>query len=772
MDRSLYPQGVEVDQGDLRFSADQAVFHTLDRFTALGVMGVRTGLQLSVNGTDPSRFDLSAGDGYAIGGELVELSSAGVGLSLASSVAGSRSYVVLFYTETEDTPGASVLTPTVGRNRRAHRAATLAVLSEAAWLSLAPSTEDLSLPASERACLVGVVTAPATVGGALTSASFSQVAAYARVLTMAQPSNITGVTVLLIDPAMPVSERQTTNPSGRIELDYGTVGTDYRVRLRPPGSTTYGDWVTVTAGGTFTVYSQPGSSGPFIRVAVTLALLPTLAATTSVADDLPIAALYEGAYGTGRLSANDVAHRSQIGTGLPSATNPHGLAFADLSGEGVLRTLVLGRGLQNTAAHGVIPRLVFEGQTLGAYTLEEESRIAASNIRRRLYREHSSGALVETINGRWDHLSTNWNKDVTGVAATMRRQTSSAFESWGRADSDDAPWTTWRSDASIGSISTVSRLNVESTVARLATTQPRHNAPYPVVGAGDRVLVYQSGPSDGALSGGTIREYRSTVTTGTGNPGGTREITINASWNGSAWQRDQAVPSYKFEYGRTQLIAVLSRSTNAAPWADNAWEAMPLTLNAATGILGVTDIAYLTPPTRRVVLDAYDFRAPEAAFFTGVAYTGAEFPGATVPQVVADVRFTGGAAPKALYASLKPVPDGASITQVTLNGTFTTVSGDSVIAGIVRTHRGTRVSEVYGAGTEDWVGYPDYLTENVVADGTTVDRPILPSGTALELDWSTYVYYLYVAGADGTSASSATMTLVLAEVTYTTVGPQ
>lgn len=771
MDRSLFPQGVEVDQGDLKNEADQVAFHVLERFTALGIMGVRTGLALSVNGSDPSRFDLSAGDGFAANGELVELDTSAVALALASSVAGSRSYVVLFYAETTSLPGASAVGG-APRDRRATRASRLEVLSETSWLSLVPSADDLSLPASERACLVGVVTAPAVVGGALTTASFSQVAAYVRVLSMPQPSNITGVTVLLIDPAMPITERQISNPSARIELDYAVVGTDYRVRFRPPGSTTYGDWVTVTAGGTFTVYSSPGSTGPLIRIAVTLALLPTLAASTSVADDLPITALYEGAFGTARLSAHDIAHRSQIGAGLPSATNPHGIAFGDLSGEGALRSLVLGRGFQNTAAHGVVPRLVFEGQTLGAYTLEEESSIGATTIRRRTYREHASGALVETVNARWSHLTTNWNKDLPGTAASMYRQSPTACEVWGRGDADDTPWTDWRTDAALGSISTIARLNVEATVARLATTLPRHNAPYPVTGAGARVLVHQAGPSDGAIQGGVMREYRSTGTTGTGNPAGTREVTINASWNGSAWQRDQAVPSYKFEYGRGQLISIMSRATNAVAWADNNWETMVFSIDAATGVVSATDFAYLTAPTRRVLLDAYDFRALETAFFTGVSYTGAEFPGTTVPQVVADVRFTAGAAPKAVYASLKNVPDGASITQISLNGTFTTVSADPIVAGIVRTHRGTRVTEVYGFTTEDWVAYPTFMTENVITDGTQVSRDILPAATALELDWSTYVYYLWVAGSDAASASAATMTLNWAEVLYTTVGPQ
>lgn len=773
MDRSLFPAGVEVGQADLRYQGDSLVFHTLARFTAMGVMGIRTGLTPSVNATDPSRFDLSAGDGFAANGELIEVEVALVGQSLASTTPGARTYVVAFYEETTGHPGQPE-TGGAARDRRAMRSSRLAVMTEAGFQSLPPAATDAASGAGsvERAMIVCVVTAPASSGGALTAASFAQAVAYRRILTTSQPVNITGVQINYVEPTLALSEGLTTNPSARLELDYGTVGTDYRVRLRPPGSTTFGDWVTVTAGGNYTVYSLTGSTGPYMRIAVTTAMLPLLAATASVADDLPVSALYEAAYGANRLSANDAAHRSATGAGLPTAVNPHGLTFADLSGDGVLRTLVVGRGLLDTAAQGVVPRILFEGQSTGAYTLEQESRIGASAVRRRLYREHATGGLVETVNAYWSPVTTNWNKDVLGTSAMMRRQTPSAIETLGRADADDTPWTSWRTDASLGSISTISRLNVQSTVAALATTLPRHNAPYPVTGAGDRVLIRQSGPSDGTIQGGTVREYRTTVTTGGGNPAGTLEITINASWNGSTWQRDQAVPSYKFEYGRTSLIAVYSRTTNSVAWADNNWETTQMVLDAATGALAAGDFSYITPPTRTQVYTAWDFRADDPAI-AGVAYAGQEFPGNPTPQPATYVTFTAGANIKALYASLKEVPNGATVSAITLRGTFATVSGDYVLGALVRTDRSTNVTQAWNSVTEAWEGYADtYRTDQAIAAGTNVDRELLQAGAALTLDWLTYNYWIYVGGYDPTSASSATMTLVAALVEYTTPGPQ
>lgn len=576
MDRSLWPQGVEVDVTDLKNATDQMIFHLLERFTALGVMGIRSGLTLSVNGTDPSRFDLDAGDCFAAGGELVEVEAANVGMVLADTASGARNYVVAFYTEVGARPGR----PEAGgaaRDRAAVRSSRVEILSEAAFSALLPASTNVLIRSRERAAVVGVVVAPSVVGGALTTASFTQSTAYERILTVGPFVNLTGIVISRIDPAMPVSEGQTTNAAARFEMDFNTPV--YRMRMRAPGSSTFGDWVTITAGGSFTIYSDPGSVGPYVTVTVSVAFLPLVATATTLNDELAISALYEAPYGAARLSANDASHRSALGSGVATARNPHGLTFADLAGEPAVRTLIVGRGLANSATQNVIPRIVYEGGSAGAYVLEDESRLSGTNVRRRVYRDTTSGAKLETVNAYWSPASANWNKDVAGQNASRVSQQVGSLVVQGRVS--DAAWTTWDDYVGIGQFgSTITQLLVQASVAQLSTTTARHQATFPVSGAGNRVLIWESLPTDGALTGAVYRIYRTCVASGAGNDAGATEYTFNARWNGSNWERDDSSPSYKYEYGRVLLLTILRRSTNATPWADNAWETTPFSLSA------------------------------------------------------------------------------------------------------------------------------------------------------------------------------------------------
>lgn len=135
MDRSLFPENVEVRAPDLRFEAEQRAFHTLVRFRDYGQMGVAEGLQVTPNATQPTTIDVAAGRAYTPKGDLVELAQGAQQVQLADPGAFEQNYILLEYSESETFPGPDELTGEP-RNRRAVRASTLRVLTPEAYDAL------------------------------------------------------------------------------------------------------------------------------------------------------------------------------------------------------------------------------------------------------------------------------------------------------------------------------------------------------------------------------------------------------------------------------------------------------------------------------------------------------------------------------------------------------------------------------------------------------------------------------------------------------------
>jgi hypothetical protein len=305
MDRSLYPEGVEVRQADLQNTEDTRAFHILQRTIDNSSTGVVTGLLVTPTNTT---VNISAGYGYCPKGEFVELLSSITGIALADYTAGVKNYILLVYTETNSearphkSSGDSVPT-------QANRSYRLTVLTETAYNALPESDSNFDNDSLDRALVVAVVTAQGS-GVDLIATNIELSSAFGGGTTAVISGNLPGVSIIRISD---------DTPSGTGTLDY--VNATDELTWTAPGDTS-GVAQNVATGGVFALVSQP--SEVTLTVLISDALLPV------VDTNVPVTVTNIYKQNVLRHSALDTQHRSFIGSGIPKANNPHGLTPGDL----------------------------------------------------------------------------------------------------------------------------------------------------------------------------------------------------------------------------------------------------------------------------------------------------------------------------------------------------------------------------------------------------------------------------------------------------------
>jgi hypothetical protein len=277
--------------------------------------GVKNGLRVTVS-TDTTKIDISVGEGYTGGyfttnnycgspysGEHIKVTSAEIGLSLATYLAGQLNYVTLKYAEVASTPLPERFVPFTPRNTLYTETYTVSILTTAQW-------NGLSADEREQRILVGIVTAQG-VGVPLTTSNIQQVQQPKTHPTSTAPSAITGVTLATI--------AQTT-PPGTGTLRYA-VGLPHQLFWTAPGDVE-GAGVTILSSGVYTLFSN--NTEYYILIIVVFAALPA----GNTTENLNITALYGRSIPL--FSAMDQAHRDMTGSGLVTSTNPHGLTLTDI----------------------------------------------------------------------------------------------------------------------------------------------------------------------------------------------------------------------------------------------------------------------------------------------------------------------------------------------------------------------------------------------------------------------------------------------------------
>ena len=308
--RAIFPEGVEIHQPDLGFERDTRIFEHLQLFLDGAASGVQSGLAVTPNGGDATKVDIASGTAYSPNGSYCVLAIPQSAIPLADGTLGVVNLVGLVYTETQSNPQPHE-TGSSSPNTRANRSTRVRVLTQAQYDALPQTDANLSNDDRDRFCVVARVVA---TGGGLSTSDITLPTVFRTVNEASALINITGVSITGI---------ADSTSEGTGTLTFTLAGT--LLSWQAPGEAVGAD-VAVGAGGFFTLISGGGST---LQVFVITASLPGGNQTDSVV----ITNIYSQI--VARMSYEDWLHRSKLGTGVPSDTNPHGLTVNDIGGVGL-----------------------------------------------------------------------------------------------------------------------------------------------------------------------------------------------------------------------------------------------------------------------------------------------------------------------------------------------------------------------------------------------------------------------------------------------------
>jgi hypothetical protein len=441
--------------------------------------------------------------------------------------------------------------------------------SETEWAALAETESDLSLDARDRSLLVAVIDRAAYTAGAITQGDITSppVLSDQALLTVSQPLNITGVTIVSVDP---LTFSSTSLLDGL--LSYAAVFPP-TLSWQEPGDTP-GATQPIVATGQLTLPS--GTTGRSIVVEIEQTMLPA----GSVSDIITVEEVYPDPDEVpSRASARDGRHRD-FSALIPTDNNPHGLSSADLvdvvSGiMGVPATLSLGRGLNNSDAARLIPRIISPYQGSGRTLLFENIGDAPPTSPLfgigsfRIYGNGSSGVEL-VMNAAWD--GTNWNTDFFGPPA---------FRIVFQATTGAGDLVVYRRSPAAPVVFTDAEWDTFGTSTDGGTR---------------RSLLWESGLGSAGL-GSRMRVYR-VVITGPGLPvlADVTEITINARWDHAGpdlWEEDSgSADSIKILLGPANVSIYYHDRGSGSAWPDvhpGGWDNLPLDIQPSFDQMFLSD---------------------------------------------------------------------------------------------------------------------------------------------------------------------------------------
>lgn len=754
MDRSLYPSNVEVRQQALENTETTKAFHIKRRWLDAGVQGVATGLGVTVNASNTSLIDVAAGTGYVPTNEYAELTASTTGLALSNYTLGTDNYVCVVYGELPSRPEAPA-TGGTARDTQAGRTVRVRVYTLTELSALPATSADYTLDAQDRVLVCGIVTAQGA-GVALTVANIaSPVAAQTELLSIVQPSTITGVIVTSISAAT-LQSRETplTNPLARITYASGvTPPSTATLAYRSPGDSAVGATVSVAASGSYTLISNNAVDS--IVVSVVAEMLP-LNVSTTINEDLSITDVYYSA--APRYSARDQQHRQGLGTGVPNARNVHGLRVTDLDDriiearEGVL----LGTGLVSNDNQALTPRITTRLVATfgGGRTMLWDMPITGSVRHVRMY-VSSSRAVEFTVNARWN--GTGWAKDDGAALASRFVVTDTGFTNYLRTAGSAAVWNdgAWTANPFYSTyggtdeqgqvlINTQAVLGANLLGSLAARSTARTVVNYASSGGGGdlRTLLWQSALNT-VPGSSTIRIYRC-VAPLTSAATDVIEVVTNATWNNGTnqWQKDVgALQASKLEFGKTVIYCLQRLAASGANFTDavgaGGWDAPSANLALTTGVWTAGNYAYTTARSFRRSFSASAFVVPSVCITTAAFPTGGGVGGTQINRYNSDPT-TGAPAYLTWAATFTNgchmpliLPDGATLTQIVLNGIWTP-GANTIRASVARIQRGSAVTTALLAA-----GYVNFAD----SAGVAADRTITPDQNNV-IDNSQYAYDL------------------------------
>lgn len=585
MDRSLFPEGVEVHQRDLANTEDSKIFHIKKRLVDSACDGIVSGFEVTISGVSTTNVDVAAGTGYTPNGEYIELLTPQANVPLADPTDLAVNFVTATYIELSSQPEAHE-TENRTENTVVTRSVRIQILSLLEYLSLPLTSEDQSEDTIDRTILLARVVGRGQ-GVPLIASSITSPETFLDFVTIEQLTVITGVNIVGLSDG--TSTTLEANDQAQIQFNPTTNGFAYKA----PGDA-LGGFTGVVGDTVLTIASFNGTDT--ITLDVTANLLPPDVGAGIISEDLDVTKVYDQVIEdvsvagvepeVARFTPEDRLHRNRIGTGLPTQVNPHGISITDII-LNVMRlpgSIVLGTGLGANLNQSMVPRIEADYNPNSIYTLMWETLSNGAGIKWRIYSD-TFGNLNFTVNCKYidDGVTPIWTKDVLGIDATklivfrdgINLQTRRADTDWG----DGAGPTDWEIFplAASGAAGLGGSISIGGTVnlgtQNLSTTaeadETRVTADYSNVAGAERTLLLTSEGSS-TIGVGKIRVYGTAV-----GPGGVTDelwFTFNAAWSNATnlWARDVAGDATAIRMGpNSQMFnCFVHESTDAATWAD------------------------------------------------------------------------------------------------------------------------------------------------------------------------------------------------------------
>jgi hypothetical protein len=313
MEKTLYQDGVLVDAPMLNRTETSKSSEILRNRKDWNTRGVLSGGVVSRHSTNPDRINIQDFSGYTPNGEYVSGFGA-LNQTLASYTAGTWNYVLAVYTETtsevksHETDGYSYPTKISPSYR-------LVIITEAAYAALPVTSSSMAANSKDRSLILAKVRAEGT-GIAINQIELPT--DFGNIL-YADPVDfevISGVKFLTIGGSTPVGV-------GTLKYDPVVNFPNFTFYWKSNGNT-YGPGVEVDDD---TTVILEDSSGNWVKLNIILSQLPT--SGIIIEEPATIYNLYD--QDIPRVSSEDNLHRSYIGSGVITPTNPHGLSHDDIS---------------------------------------------------------------------------------------------------------------------------------------------------------------------------------------------------------------------------------------------------------------------------------------------------------------------------------------------------------------------------------------------------------------------------------------------------------
>lgn len=459
MDRSLFPDGVIVEEGDLKHAETTKAYHIQRRLMDTAQFGRVQGL--SVEPGVAGAFTIGVGRGYTPRGDLIEVSAnpptnvtlTGSEFLLGDYTNGAENLICLHYNEVRELPGSHE-TAGVSLPRRARGVYDVVVLTPARY-DLLPATSDLALNVAvsdanysrlSRDTLLVLAVATATgAGNAFTIAvprglpadatvSFSgvgysgnpsltaSIGSLSSPLSFVPPAVTTGTSLTMTIPGINLVSVQPVSPGGTPPYGIGYIqvvvngATKTVAWLEPSSSGSVGSATTLNASlgsQVITINGRASSHQSILTVEVVHSLLPS--ANGTYRQYLIVEPLY--AETAQVFSSKDEAHRDLKGSYVQTDTNPHGIGFKDLAQSTAIvdQPLVLGSNRLSTEAQALVPRITTPVSTVASVDRTLLWLMDRGDYSIRFYRT-SSGALEVTSNASWNGMQ--WVADSTQTTAS------------------------------------------------------------------------------------------------------------------------------------------------------------------------------------------------------------------------------------------------------------------------------------------------------------------------------------------------------------------